>query len=410
MLSTKWVKYAENMAIKSKAYRRFNNAIKTDATRSNYSYSINRFMRFLHEDKVISNIEDYESLLTFDTDEITDRLEDFVSELNLAIKPSGIRSMLAAPELFFEMNRKIWHKKLVRKSINKDDAEISGDSPITTSEVSDMLKIAKHPRDIALIHFFASTGSRPAAIFDPVLRMKHLVYMPNPTNFSRDHNWCYAVKIYDESKEGYWGFLTPEATKALEKYHTWRKYIRHEKFTEETPVFATFAKHAKQPFLSDNSIKEIFRSLIIRSALQRIKKGNRYDKALVYMFRKRFNTILKLDNEINSNIAEKLMAHKKGLDGVYLKPTRDECFKEFIKAIHELTVNPAERQKVEIAKVREENTKLEEANQKLRDREESITQLEKDMAAIQEKQIRHETDMQRQKKELQEKIDSVTKK
>ena len=63
MLSMKWVKYAETMAIQSKAYRRFNNAIQADATRSNYSYSINRFMKFLKEDKVIADIHDYESLL-----------------------------------------------------------------------------------------------------------------------------------------------------------------------------------------------------------------------------------------------------------------------------------------------------------------------------------------------------------
>ncbi len=306
-------------------------------------------MRFLTDDKTISDIENYESLLKFDTDQITDHLEDFVIELNSKIKPSGIMSMIAAPELFFEMNRKIWHKKLVRKSINKDDAEPSGKSPITTDEIQDMLKVAKHPRDIALIHFFASTGARPAAIFDPVLKMKHLVYMQNPANPDRETRWCYAVRIYDESREAYWAFLTPEATKALEQYHAWRKNTRKEKIDgDDVPVFATFAKHAKNKSLSDNSIKQIFSSLIERSALPREKKGNRYNKALVYMFRKRFNTILKLDNDVNLNIAEKLMAHKKGLDGTYLQPTREECFKEFVKAVPQLTIDDFARKQIEI--------------------------------------------------------------
>ena len=61
------------------------------------------------------------------------------------------------------------------------------------------------------------------------------------------------------------------------------------------------------------------------------------------MFRKRFNTILKINNDVNSNIAEKLMAHKKGLDGVYLQPTREECFNEFVKAILQLTVDDSQR-------------------------------------------------------------------
>lgn len=107
MLSMKWVKYADMMSTQSKAYRRFNNAIQADATRSNYSYSINRFMKFLKDDKVITDIQDYDSLLNFDTDQITDHLEDFVVDLNAKIKPSGIMSTIAAPELFFEMNRKV---------------------------------------------------------------------------------------------------------------------------------------------------------------------------------------------------------------------------------------------------------------------------------------------------------------
>jgi len=80
----------------------------------------------------------------------------------------------------------------------------------------------------------------------------------------------------------------------------------------------------------------------------RTKSGNRYDKAVVYGFRKRFNGILKMNNSVNSNIAEKLMAHKKGLDGVYLKPTREQCFMEFKKAIPELTLDPNERDKIKL--------------------------------------------------------------
>ena len=65
----------------------------------------------------------------------------------------------------------------------------------------------------------------------------------------------------------------------------------------------------------------------------------------MYMFRKRFSIILKLKNDVNSNITEKLMAYKKGLDGTYLQPTREECFREFVKAISQLTIDPTERQK-----------------------------------------------------------------
>jgi hypothetical protein len=57
---------------------------------------------------------------------------------------------------------------------------------------------------------------------------------------------------------------------------------------------------------------------------------------------------MKLENTVNANIAEKILGHKKGLDGVYLAPTRQECFAEFCKAIPQLTIDSGERQKIEI--------------------------------------------------------------
>jgi len=65
-----------------------------------------------------------------------------------------------------------------------------------------------------------------------------------------------------------------------------------------------------------------------------------------------------MENEVNSNIAEKLMSHKRGLDGVYLEPTREECFTEFEKAIAVLTVDPTERQKAQLEEQQKEITEL----------------------------------------------------
>jgi len=100
--------------------------------------------------------------------------------------------------------------------------------------------------------------------------------------------------------------------------------------------------------MSTYSIREILDRLFKLALIERKKIGKRYDKAIVYGFRKRFNGILKMNNDVNSNIAEKLMAHKRGLDGVYLVPTREECFAEFVKAIPQLTIDPIERKNLEL--------------------------------------------------------------
>jgi len=82
-------------------------------------------------------------------------------------------------------------------------------------------------------------------------------------------------------------------------------------------------------------------------------------------FRKRFNTILKLKNEVNSNVAEKLLGHKNGLDGVYLKPTRDQCFTEFRKAISDLMIDDSERQRLKIEQLQQEKSELEQYRTKV---------------------------------------------
>ena len=159
---------------------------------------------------------------------------------------------------------------------------------------------------------------------------------------------CIGIKIYDESKSGYWAFLTPEATKSLNQYIQSRK-INGEIIDGESPVFInTSDSHGTRGRpITVRSVREIMYRIIKKAGIQRTRIGPRYDKAAIYAFRHRFNKILKINNSVNSNIAEKLMAHKKGLDGTYLNPTREECFAEFIKAIPELTINKQARLEAE---------------------------------------------------------------
>jgi len=130
----------------------------------------------------------------------------------------------------------------------------------------------------------------------------------------------------------------------------WRKF-NGEELSDESVLFKNYENpHKKTDYLTADSVREMLTNMLKIAGIERKKTKNRYDKGIVIGFRKRFNGILKMNNEVNSNIAEKLMAHKKGLDGHYLKPTREQCFEEFKKAIPELTIDPTERQKVELEK------------------------------------------------------------
>lgn len=352
MLREKWIIHAKEQSKKSVEYQKFFAGMKTDSTRSTYAYNMKRFMDFLVERKEIENNEEYKTVVGFDQEKITDLLQAYVMDLNETIKTSGISTMLASPELFFDMNRKFWHRKLVRRTIKKEEQELAGNKPVTDDEVKRMIDSAKHTRDKAIIHFMASTGARPAGISDPILRMKHLKNMPHGSM---------AIKIYDESKEGYWAFLTPEATRALNNYFSWRKEMRKEDFNDDTPIFANFYKNKTNDHMDEMGLRKVIEKAIRNAGIERTKKGATYDKATMRMFRKRFNGKLKMNNEVNSNIAEKLMAHRRGLDGAYLQPTLEECFEQFAKAILDLTIDDTEKIRVEKLKIEKEKSELEQA-------------------------------------------------
>jgi len=72
--------------------------------------------------------------------------------------------------------------------------------------------------------------------------------------------------------------------------------------------------------------------------MTRCMRDGRYDVQADHGFRKRFNTILKMDNGVNYNMAEKLMGHRNGLDGVYFTPTLEELFTEFAKVMCKIEV------------------------------------------------------------------------
>ena len=328
-------------------------SIKSPISRKVYTYSLKEFMKF-------HNIKNYDDILKFNTKKIQKLLQNWVMALSeKQLTSQTILSKLHAIEGFLDMNMIIYHKKILHKLIPSDDYIPGGEVPFTNDEIQRMLDYTQKPRSKSLIHFFASTGIRPAGIDDPVLCLKHLEDMPND---------CIAVKIYDGSRENYWAFLTPEASKSLKHYLNSRK-LNGEELGDDSPIFVNSTKSntKSQDHLSSKSARQIIFNILQKSGISRTKKGNRYDKATLYGFRKRFNTILKINNDVNSNIAEKLMAHKNGLDGNYLKPTREQCFAEFLKAVESLSISDKYRDQIKIVKLQEEKTNVEKLQLQMND-------------------------------------------
>ena len=340
------------MLVNSRSFTLFEAAIKSPQTKQIYKYSLHEFMKF-------ANIKEYDDIVKLGQEKLQKILENWIIHLSKkGLKALTIRGKLSPVDLFLDMNKVDYHKRVIRRLIPSDDYVPGGDKPFTTEEIKKMLAATTKLRTKAVIHFFASTGIRPAGIVDPVLRLKHIEKMPFE---------CKSVKIYDGSRLGYFVFLTPEASKALDNYLFSRK-INGEELSPESPVFANYINKKsirKNDFISARAVRQIMVKVLQAAGIERVKQGKRFDKAAVYGFRKRFNTVLKLNNDVNSNIAEKLMSHKRGLDGSYLKPTRDECFKEFVKATLKLSISDEARDKIKIAKLEQEKSEVEDLKSKV---------------------------------------------
>ena len=293
----------------------FEESIRSKYTKRNYLSHLNQFMEFI-------GINSLEKLSLISQPELQCMLEDYLIELKHTKNPNSISSRFQGIKHFCVMNRINLNWDIIHKMFPPRQ-KIQNLRSYTTEEIRVLLVNTKNIRNRALIHFLASTGAR-IGVFDHKLSIKHVRKMPRG---------CHAVMLYAGHVEEYWAFLTPQASRALRTYHDHRKL--HEIFHEDTPVFTARGTHIQ---LGWSGARSVVSRTVSKSNISRIRQNNRYDVQTDHGFRKRFNTILKLDNSVNYNIAEKLMGHKNGLDGIYLTPTLEELFSEFEKVIQKLEV------------------------------------------------------------------------
>lgn len=333
------------------------NATKSNSTFKTYMTNLRKFRDFCR-------VSSYDDLVKLDPSKINTLLEDWIMHLRETLSPNSIPTMYYGVELFFSMNDVTINSKKLRRMFPAK-VKRTGDKPYTTEHIQNMVSVTRYKRDRAFILFLASTGARVGSISG--LKIRHIESISQG---------CKSVLLYENSEEEYYAFLTPESSKAMDEYFKERENDG-EKLIPDSPVFrTTWSTGITQPkSLTVAGSKNIIYRALHHARIKRTKQGNAYDIQLDMGFRKRFNTILKLNNDVNYNVAEKLMAHKRGLDGAYLKPTRDQCFYEFSKVIPELTVSAEERQRLTI---RQQEQKISE----LQGDKERIVHLEKGVNII----------------------------
>ena len=308
--------------MKQRSILLFEESIKSKSTRKNYLDHIKRFLKF-------TKLKDYDSILKIEPEQLQTILEDYVMHLKQTINPNSVSVYMTGVKHFCVMNRIKIFWEIIQK-MYPQKVKKSGQKAWPTEKIRQMLEFSNSIRNKAIVHFLASTGGR-IGIFDYPLQMRHLKDMGDG---------CMSVLLYAGETDEYWAFLTPEATLALNKSFAEREE-GNEKFYPESPIFRNEYRLGieKAVQLGKGGAVSVIYRLVNRAKIKRVRIHKDFDIQLDHGFRKRFNIILKLDNDVNSNIAEKILGHSVTipLDGVYL-PAEDpkvieKCFTEFTKAL-----------------------------------------------------------------------------
>jgi len=335
----------------------FLESCKTESTRKSYEFQLEKFLKWSEKD--------YESLMFLTKPELTDLLVDYTLYLKKRVSPNSLPCYFAGIYKFLDIAEKEYNKTKVN-AFFPERVKRGGDRPITDQMLNELVRVSSNEQQRALIYVFSATGCRPQAMAD--LRVKDV------EDIDVD---CLTLKVYAGSTHESFICLHSFASDALKKYHSWRK-AKGEKLTSDSFVFIAGRKFASMPVqpLTSTAIAKIFADLMEKAKITRVKDAyGRYDLASCGGFRKRFNTIIKRNPDISHSVGEKMMDHKDKLEDYYFKPTREQLFEEYKKAIPELIFDESEKLRIENENKQKKIDELESSKEEISDLQSQIDSL-----------------------------------
>jgi len=310
-----------------KPIQRFFESIKSEETRKPYEFYLYKFFKHAgtNADKIVK----------LQPKTIDDLVFDYLVSLKLRVEketlsPNSINAMFAPIQLFLEQNDVPLNWKKLKRMFPRRNAP-ANQAPYHESEIRKILSATTSLRNKAFIHFLASTGCRVGVFSE--LNVSDLLEVEDGA----------VVTIYAGDIEEYKTCLTPEAYSSLKQYFEFRN-LRGYPVTSNSPMFCDKSNHKR---ITKMAAKDLMR-IILSSAALRPKRNLRKSgkgKSANHAYRKRFETVL-VNAGIHSKYVDYMMGHKVGQDRSYFKPTEEELWKEFKKALPTLTVDKSEQLKI----------------------------------------------------------------
>jgi len=307
------------------SYQRFYEAIHVEATRKTYQIYIKKFLDYAHKD--------YESLVKLPQSEIEDLVFNYVVHLKDLTErtgkpsPNSYNTMTSPIKLFLDMNDVLLNWVKIKKYFPAK-RPVANQLPYTDDDARELLAATTSVRNKAFIHFLAATGCRVGAI--PELTIEDVKQIEEGA----------VVTIYRDTTEEYRTCLTPEAFYHLKKYLSQRINT-----SVNSPLFTT---KNNVDSLSLDAAGDVIRHIRKQAKLtvdfgRKSTKG----KSQNHAFRKRF-TLCLANADIQSKFIEYMMGHYEKQDRYYFKPSDEDLWFQYKKAIKILTLDKSEAMKHEL--------------------------------------------------------------
>lgn len=325
--------------------QKFMYSVRSEQTKINYMVRLRYFFESI-------NLTPSDTI-SLPVDKIQEMLIDYIIKLrDRKLSHNYIKARLSPVVTFLEMDDIFVNKRKITRFYGEQKKTVK-DYPYTHEDIQRMLSMASL-RQKVIILIYSSTGIRKSAILD--LKLKHLQKV--------EEFQLYKVTVYENSKEEYYTFCTPECTRMIDQYLEYRKQAGETITKESFLIRNNFDFNNKQQVklpqpINYSSLVVQFRKLLINCGLRAsgAEQFKRHEKALFHAFRKFFATTL-ANSDVNQLIKELLIGHSVGLDNSYFRPNEEKMRHEYMKAVNNLTISEENRLKIRIEKLEVEKSRI----------------------------------------------------
>jgi integrase len=325
-----------SLTLESRAYCNFIEAIHSPKTKELYH---NALMRYTQHYQI-----SIDELLSLPIKAIEQHIVDYLIKNKSYM---GKKMIVNSLKKFYEMNDVVLNWKKLSQYLGEYQ-RTNKDRAYNHDEIKTLVDRAD-VRMKAILLLLATTGIRIGAI--PELKIRHLTGNK--------------ITVYENTKEEYITFCTPETENVVGGYLDYRRRSG-EKLSPDSPLFRKqFDMNDLEQIRKEsepiklNTLNKLLDLHLQRCGLRTVDhvESKRKEIARAHGFRKFFTTQL-VNARINPEIREMLLGHKIGLSSAYYRPTENDILVEYEKAIDVLTIDPANRLRKKVETLTIEKSKV----------------------------------------------------